>query len=212
MGAPDLFDEFDHKNRPLLEVLFEHDLAGALRLAGETFEKGTSGRFGPILALLAIQIFIKKELGDELTGPIDAVVSALIDAEQGINNPLLMPTKRKRGGNPGASGDLLYLIAVAAAAMEIEIKRLRAEGARPYEMPAARAIARLLHDPKITANTVKKWRERCQSGSRQEDIEAANYHRFLVLAEKEKLDARGLIQGILNGKNPLNPRTQADSI
>lgn len=140
------------------------ELLASLYYATQIFqEKGDAGREGIIIACHAVARFIAvRHENPELAAPFLALRAAMLDVQKGRGNPIL---KTEPSDTPRPRSQLKkHMIVMAAACLEVLV-----ELKDPLNIAASR-VARQAGKwrgigTKITAKTIKNWRDSQRSGA-----------------------------------------------
>lgn len=160
-------------------------LGADLNVAVSVYDAPETQRLGAIHALGAVTDFITEFKDFEaarLHLPLLDLRMALLDAENGVSDPLLEKAK-STAGRPRASSQRQTLRAYASVAMDLFMRagfdqnKAAAEVARSLRSYGFKREGR--GDKEITGTTVKNWREKTQ-GQPPEDFDAARYRNVLA--------------------------------
>jgi hypothetical protein len=138
---------------------FHEKLAIAARLYNQKVDEGRAGAFKAIIA--ALDYFIARGIPYDDLAPLEAVVSALHDADKGIASPIFKPDTKS--GRPPKPTDTQEMESYMVVIMELCILHQKNLGAHPYLEPAAKQAAKLINDSnwpkKIKHQHLKKLRD-----------------------------------------------------
>ena len=94
---------------------------------------------------------------------------AIVDADQGVDNPVFTPSREDDGGRPPKPFFQLEFEGKLAIVMECCVRHCRAQKMRPFVKPAADMAARLINASgwpvKVTAKQLTEIRERIQQSA-----------------------------------------------
>lgn len=139
-----------------------------LAVATEFFQHhGDGGRYGVYRAMAdLIEYLTSRGIPHATIRPIEAVMAAIFDADNGTSSPIFEPSRTAKGGTPRKSVMQLEFEGKLAIVMECCVRHCRAEGKRPFVDPAARLAAKLINEStwpiRVTARELIELRERVQ--------------------------------------------------
>jgi hypothetical protein len=178
------------------------ELLTSLYYATQIFhEKGDTGREGIIIACHAVAQFIAvRHENPELAAPFLALRAAMLDLQKGRGNPILMT---EASDTPRPRSQLKkHMIVTAAACLEALV-----ELNDPLEIAASRVARQASKWPgigtKITANTIKNWRDSQRSS-------AVDERKSFELISKDlltRLNPREAVEKLLQDGPPGIPKS-----
>ena len=178
------------------------ELLAGLYYATQIFqEKGDAGREGIIIACHAVARFIAvRHENPELAAPFLALRAAMLDLQKGRGNPILMT---EASDTPRPRSQLKkHMIVTAAACLEALV-----ELNDPLEIAASRVARQAGKWPgigtKITANTIKNWRDSQRSS-------AVDERKSFELISKDlltRLNPREAVEKLLQDGPPGIPKS-----
>lgn len=139
-----------------------------LAVATEFFQHhGDGGRYGVYRAMGdLIEYLTSRGIPHATIRPIEAVMAAIVDADNGTASPIFEPTRTSKGGTPPKPVMQLEFEGKLAIVMECCVRHCRALGKRPFVDPAARLAAKLINESawpiRVTARELVELRERVQ--------------------------------------------------
>lgn len=139
-----------------------------LAIATEFFQHhGDGGRYGVYRAMAdLIEYLTSRGIPHAAIRPIEAVMAAIVDADNGTASPIFEPIRTPKGGTPRKSVMQLEFEGKLAIVIECCVRHCRAEGMRPYVEPASRLAAKLINEStwpiRVTARELVELRERVQ--------------------------------------------------
>jgi hypothetical protein len=139
-----------------------------LAVATEFFQhRGDGGRYGVYRAMSdLIDYLTSRGIPHATIRPIEAVMAAIVDADNGTASPIFEPTRTGKGGSPPKPVMQLEFEGKLAIVMECCVRHCRAEGKRAFVEPAARLAAKLINEStwpiRVTARELVELRERVQ--------------------------------------------------
>lgn len=139
-----------------------------LAVATEFFQHhGDGGRYGVYRAMSdLIKYLTSRGIPHATIRPIEAVMAAIVDADNGTASPIFEPTRTPKGGTPPKPVMQLEFEGKLAIVMECCVRHCRSEGMRPFIEPAARLAAKLINESTwpihVTARELVELRERVQ--------------------------------------------------
>ena len=139
-----------------------------LAVATEFFQHhGDGGRYGVYRAMGdLIEYLTSRGIPHATIRPIEAVMAAIVDADNGTASPIFEPTRTPKGGTPPKPVMQLEFEGKLAIVMECCVRHCRLEGKRPFVEPAARLAAKLINEStwpiRVTARELVELRERVQ--------------------------------------------------
>ncbi|MEQ1498847.1 MAG: hypothetical protein ABL914_09300 [Novosphingobium sp.] len=139
-----------------------------LAVATEFFQHhGDGGRYGVYRAMGdLIEYLTSRGIPHATIRPIEAVMAAIVDADNGAGSHIFEPSRTAKGGSPPKSVMQLEFEGKLAIVIECCVRHCRAEGKRPFVEPAARLAAKLINESTwpvhVTARDLVELRERVQ--------------------------------------------------
>lgn len=143
-----------------------------LAIATEFFlHHGDGGRYGVFRAMGDIMEFLtSRGLPHATLEPIQAVMAAIVDADNGVSSPIFQPLRSTKGGTPPKPVMQLDFEGKLAIVMECCVRQCRMEGKRPFIAPAAQLAAKLIQQSgwpvEISPRQLVELRERIQQTSK----------------------------------------------
>ncbi|HKC02829.1 MAG TPA: hypothetical protein VKC17_05945 [Sphingomicrobium sp.] len=142
-----------------------------LAVATEFFQHhGDGGRYGVYRAMAdLVDYFTSRGIPHAAIKPIEAVMAAIVDADNGVANPIFDPKREGSGGRPRKPVMQLAFEGQMGIVMECCVRHCRAQGQRPYVEPAAKQAAKLINASAwpvtVTAKQLVEIRERIQQSA-----------------------------------------------
>lgn len=142
-----------------------------LAVATEFFQHhGDGGRYGVYRAMGdLIEYLTSRGVPHATIRPIEAVMAAIVDADDGVANPIFDPKRDEGGGRPRKAVMQLAFEGQLGIVMECCVRHCKAQGQRPYVKPAANLAVKLINDSgwptKVTAKQLIEIRERIQQSA-----------------------------------------------
>lgn len=139
-----------------------------LAIATEFFQHhGDGGRYGVYRAMRdVIQYLTSRGIPHATVRPIEAVMAAIVDADNGKASPIFAPSRNSNGGKPPKAVLEREREGMLAIVMECCVRHCKAEGRRPYLPPAAMLAAKLINESgwptRVTARQLVELRESVQ--------------------------------------------------
>lgn len=139
-----------------------------LAVATEFFQHhGDGGRYGVYRTMRdLIEYLTSRGVPHATIRPIEAVMAAIVDADNGTASRIFEPSRTAKGGPPPKSVMQLEFEGKLAIVMECCVRHCRAEGKRPFIEPAARLASRLINESawpiRVTPRELVELRERVQ--------------------------------------------------
>ncbi|WP_298018302.1 hypothetical protein [uncultured Parasphingopyxis sp.] len=137
-----------------------------LAVATELFQHhGDSGRTGVYRAMgYVMEYLTSRGIPPATLRPIEAVISAIVDAKRGTSSPIFEPTRVGKAGAPPKPISQLEFEGLVAVVVECCVRHCREEGQRPYVKPGVQLAARLINESdwpvQVTGREMEELRER----------------------------------------------------
>ncbi len=128
---------------------------------------GDGGRYGVHRAMFdLIEYLTSRGIPHATIRPIEVVMAAIVDADNGTASPIFEPSRLAKGGKPPKPVLQLEFEGKLAIVIECCVRHCRKEGMRPFVEPAARMAAKLINASdwpiKVTSRELIELRERVQ--------------------------------------------------
>lgn len=142
-----------------------------LAVATEFFQHhGDGGRYGVYRAMGdLIEYLTSRGIPYATTRTLEAVMAAIVDADDGVANPIFDPKRDENGGRPRKAVLQLAFEGQLGIVMECCVRHCKTLGKRPYVKPAANLAAKLINEScwpvKVTAKQLIEIRERIQQSA-----------------------------------------------
>ena len=139
-----------------------------LAVATEFFQHhGDGGRYGVFRAMRdLIGYLTSRGVPHATIRPLEAVMAAIVDADNGTASPIFEPTRTEKGGTPPKPVLQLEFEGKLAIVMECCVRHVRSEGRRPFVEPGAQLAAKLINESpwptRVTPRELVELRERVQ--------------------------------------------------
>lgn len=137
-----------------------------LAVATEFFQHhGDGGRYGVYRAMSDLITYLSdRGIPRATLRPMEAVMAAIVDADNGVANPIFEPKRTPRGGKPRKTVYQLEFEGKLTIIMECCVRHCRGLGMWPYVAPAAQMAAKMVNESgwplKVTARELEELRER----------------------------------------------------
>jgi hypothetical protein len=140
------------------------------RLAAYTemfLHRGDGGRAAVFWAMKELIRYLTSQgIPQAALRPIEAVMIAIIDADNGTSSPISEPQRKGGGGSPRKSVMQVEFEGKLAIVMECCVRHFRSEGRRPFVGPASKLAARMINESawpvRVTSKQLREIRERIQ--------------------------------------------------
>ena len=148
------------------------ELHEKLAIATEFFlHNGDGGRYGVFRAMGDLMEYLTtRGIPHASLEPIEAVMAAIRDADNGVASPIFRPRRSKKGGTPGKPIKQLDFEGKLGIVIECCVRHCRSEGERPFIKPAARLAEKLIRESawpvNVTAKQLIELRERIQQSAK----------------------------------------------
>lgn len=117
-----------------------------------------------------IEYFSSRGIPQACLKPLEAVMAAIVDADDGVTSPIFEPVRNVTGGRPRKATTQLEFEGQLAIVMECCVRHCRNQRQRPYIKPAAELAAKLINQSNwpitVTASQLTEIRERIQQSSK----------------------------------------------
>lgn len=143
-----------------------------LAVATELFQhRGDGGRYGVYRSMgYLIDYLTSRGIPHATIRPLEAVMAAILDADNGTPSPIFKPTRASKGGKPPKPVMQLEFEGKLAIVMECCVRHCQGEGKRPYVRPGAQLAAKLINEStwpiQVTARDLEELRERVQQAEK----------------------------------------------
>ncbi|WP_230281666.1 hypothetical protein [Croceicoccus sp. Ery15] len=137
-----------------------------LAVSTEFFQHhGDGGRYGVYRAMTdLIDYLTSRGMPHATVRPIEAVMEAIVDADNGRDSAIFRPARTSSGGTPPKSVMQLEFEGKLAIVTECCVRHCRHEGMRPFVKPGTQLAAKLINEScwgvRVTAAELKELRER----------------------------------------------------